>query len=441
VFEENDTAYLVMEHLDGRTLAELLAERGAPLTESEALDVALRCGRALVEVHEAGILHRDLNPSNVMVTGTGRVVLIDFGLAQSFDEKTGAMTRMVTPGYAPPEQYVGSARFGPPTDVYGLAATLYRLVSGRPPVSALDRQQGAVLVSPHRLNPAVSPVVGQAILDGMELRAAHRPQSMPVFLARLGLGGAVLPARSPLAWSRDRRREAEEPPVDRDATRASGTRLQPTELRGDFVEPRPAPPAAEPKPVRPGDRYRRPGFWKVGVPGLVALAALGAAAPIATNAFLALVALPVMATAGDAVVFVRLRREGGRLRWLHRASLPPYLPARYIRNLGAVFERGVAGILVAAGGFGLALLLEASGAPPGSRDAILRCCGIAAAFLLVLPILRDRTRFRAALVGDAATRRLLRSDGSLTRAGLVAWVLAGLVALLGFGLHPDVWPF
>jgi hypothetical protein len=117
------------------------------------------------------------------------------------------------------------------------------------------------------------------------------------------------------------------------------------------------------------------------------------------------------------------------------------LPARYLRNLGAVFERGVAGILVAAGGLGIALLLDAAGAPPGSRDAMLRLCGIAAALLLVIPVLRDRTRFRAALVGDAAVRRLLRADGQLTRAGLGAWVVAGLVALLGFGLHPDLWPF
>src|SRR5581483_8559125 len=132
VFEEAGTAYLVMELLEGHTLHEHVVTRGRPLDEPHALAIAQQCAAALAVVHRAGILHRDLNPSNVMLTDDGRVVLIDFGLAREFTaDQTTPMTRMVTPGYAPPEQYAANARCGTPTDVYGLAATLYWALTAR----------------------------------------------------------------------------------------------------------------------------------------------------------------------------------------------------------------------------------------------------------------------------------------------------------------------
>ena len=135
VFEEHGTAYLVLELLDGETLSQVLRTKGAPFSERAALDVAARVGGALTVIHRAGMLHRDVSPSNLVVTGSGRIVLIDFGLARAYDaEQTGSMTRIVTPGYAPPEQYLGSGRFGPASDVYGLAATLYRLLTAKVPL-------------------------------------------------------------------------------------------------------------------------------------------------------------------------------------------------------------------------------------------------------------------------------------------------------------------
>lgn len=188
VFEEHGTAYLVMELLQGRTLVQLLQERNRPFPEAEVLDVAGRVAAALRPVHAAGVLHRDVNPSNVMMTHHGRIVVIDFGLARDYDEaQTVGMTRMVTPGYAPLEQYRGEGRFGPSTDVYGLAATCYRLATGKVPTSAIERDAGATLASPRALNPAISKPVSDAILDGLELEPAHRPQDLDAFLARLGL--------------------------------------------------------------------------------------------------------------------------------------------------------------------------------------------------------------------------------------------------------------
>src|SRR4051794_29327116 len=111
VFEEHGTAYLVMELLEGRTLVELLRQRGRPFDESDVLDVAARVGSALAPLHAAAVLHRDINPSNIVLTDHGRIVVIDFGLARDFDaQRTMGMTRVVTPGYAPLEQYVGEGR-------------------------------------------------------------------------------------------------------------------------------------------------------------------------------------------------------------------------------------------------------------------------------------------------------------------------------------------
>ena len=188
VFEAHGTAYLVMERLSGRTLVDVLRTRNEPFTEAEVLDVAARVAAALRPVHAAGVLHRDVNPSNVMLTEHGRIVVIDFGLARDFDPgQTMGMTRMVTPGYAPLEQYRGEGRFGPTTDIYGLAATCYRLATGRVPVAAVERDAGGELPSPHRLNPAISKQVSDGILDGLELEPGHRPQDLDSFLARIGV--------------------------------------------------------------------------------------------------------------------------------------------------------------------------------------------------------------------------------------------------------------
>ncbi|HET8930651.1 MAG TPA: serine/threonine-protein kinase, partial [Acidimicrobiales bacterium] len=97
VFEANNTAYLVMELIDGSSVGELLRERGEPFGVDEVLDMVLRVGGALGAVHESGLLHRDVNPSNLMVDGSQRVVLIDFGLARRFgDDISGSVTRAVT---------------------------------------------------------------------------------------------------------------------------------------------------------------------------------------------------------------------------------------------------------------------------------------------------------------------------------------------------------
>jgi serine/threonine protein kinase len=198
-FEENNTAYMVMELLRGKTLGQLV-EEGGPLSEHDAIDYIRRVGEALVVVHEASLLHRDLKPDNIMRTGDGDVVLIDFGTARAFAAgKTGRMTTMVTPGYAPLEQYGQSVRFGPFTDVYALAATLYHVLTGQMPAPATDRASGVDLVPPRTLNPAVSAITSDAILWAMSMRVDQRPQTVREFLDALPAVDAE-PVPPPPSW-------------------------------------------------------------------------------------------------------------------------------------------------------------------------------------------------------------------------------------------------
>jgi len=186
VFEENNTAYLAMEYLAGETLARRILRQGR-LPVDEAEDLARKVASALGVVHAAGLLHRDVKPENIFLTNDGRVVLIDFGSARAFVQGvTASYTRVVTPGYAAPEQYASQARVGPPTDIYGLGATLYHALTGNPPPPATDRLLGEALPS---LPGWVPPNLRLAVERALALNAGERPQTVAEFLA-------VLDARS-----------------------------------------------------------------------------------------------------------------------------------------------------------------------------------------------------------------------------------------------------
>jgi len=185
LFEENNTAYMVMELLKGKTLLRIIEEHGA-LEEKEALAYITQVAEALDVVHGSKLLHRDIKPENIVITEERRAVLLDFGTAREFAAgKTRQMTTTLTQGYAPLEQYGQRARFGVPSDIYALGATLYHLLTGEIPVQATDRVSGVELPAPHRLNPKVSTNVSSAVLSAMEVRVDKRPQSVGDFLKAL----------------------------------------------------------------------------------------------------------------------------------------------------------------------------------------------------------------------------------------------------------------
>jgi serine/threonine protein kinase len=183
VFEENNTAYMVMEFLEGKSLTVLMQEHRGRLTEDEAVRYIEHVGNALQAVHEVGLLHRDLKPENVIACNDGRVMLIDFGTAKEYSANTTqGHTVVVTPGYAPLEQYAQRAQRGAYTDVYGLAATLYHLLTGEVPVAASDRAMGVELTPVRELNPQVSRKVARAVEAGLQIEISKRPQSVREFL-------------------------------------------------------------------------------------------------------------------------------------------------------------------------------------------------------------------------------------------------------------------
>ena len=193
-FEEHRTGYLVMELLQGQDLGKRL--ESGPLTLEETLDLIMELAHALESVHAVGLLHRDIKPDNIFLNGDGRTVLIDFGSARTYAAgQTSSHTRLVTPGYAPPEQYASSAKFGPYTDIYAFAATLYHALSGVQPPPSVERMMGAVL-------PELPSWVPARMRDALEraaaLRVDQRPQTVQEFLDSMGVlegqGRAPIPA-------------------------------------------------------------------------------------------------------------------------------------------------------------------------------------------------------------------------------------------------------
>ncbi len=189
--EENNTAYLVMEFLRGQTLSQLVEARGA-LPEKEAVEIIENVGAAVEELHRSKMLHRDIKPDNIIVCDDGRVVLIDFGLTKKVEEAVGSSTRQLSStaafgsdGFAPPEQYLKSGIVGTYTDVYALGATLYFLLTGKVPTSAIERAAGTAMVSPRSMNGVTTRATNSAVMKAIGLKAESRLQTVEDFTALL----------------------------------------------------------------------------------------------------------------------------------------------------------------------------------------------------------------------------------------------------------------
>ncbi|MBS1847421.1 MAG: protein kinase, partial [Actinobacteria bacterium] len=441
VFDANETSYLVMELIDGSSVGDLLRERGTAFDVARVLDIMVRAGSALEAVHAAGMLHRDVNPSNLMVEASQRVVLIDFGLARRYGSDVSAsMTRAVTPGYAPPEQYTGSNRSGPSSDVFGLAATAYKLVTGTTPTNALDRQAGAALPAPVALRDDVPPMISAAILDGMELDPEHRPATVRAFLDRLGLHG-IADVRAagpgvgvdPTSSAATMVAVAEPAPVLLpDAGRAVPEAWGPAvsspghalpEVWGS--QPTMADPLPEPMPHGPGRAVgarsghetpqpaglasrtdgspavigppsRRRGWvtWPAGVAVIAAMSA----APVVVSVLVALVALPWLATLGDIEVHRHRRRSGQRQTRWHHAPMSVVAPVRFARNVVIGLLRALPAVALGAIGYAVTQgIVSTSGNPIAveTRDLVIRITGVAMGLVLVVPIRHTGRGFRA----------------------------------------------
>jgi len=204
MFEENGTAYYVMEYLRGQSLAERMKAMGRPLPESEVMGICTQLLNALDAVHQQNIWHLDLKPGNVIMAGDGRVVLIDFGASKQFHDANGRSLSTstglcYTPGYAPTEQIANeNNRIGPWTDLYALGATMYNLLTGQTPPSVSAIQDGEGF----RFPPTVTPETQRLIRWLMEPNRNHRPQS--VYEVRQAMG--LVPAYEPEQESSNNRK-------------------------------------------------------------------------------------------------------------------------------------------------------------------------------------------------------------------------------------------
>ncbi|PSB06493.1 serine/threonine protein kinase, partial [filamentous cyanobacterium CCP2] len=184
-FVEEELPYIVMDFIPGQTLKTLVIPNN-PMPEYLAIHYIQQVANALKVVHRHGLLHRDVKPQNIILRqGTQEVVLIDFGIAREFTPGlTQTHTGVLSVGYAPIEQYLPRAKRTPATDVYGLAATLYTLLTAEVPVAATLRHR-QMLPPPRELRPEISPMVNQAVLHGMAVEPEQRPETIDEWLALL----------------------------------------------------------------------------------------------------------------------------------------------------------------------------------------------------------------------------------------------------------------
>ena len=177
-FEENNTAYIVMEYLDGVTLKNYVAARGK-LSAEMLLRMMRPLIQALGKVHEQGIIHRDISPDNIIVMPGDQLKLLDFGAAREVGGDK-SLSVMLKPGYAPEEQYRSRGKQGPWTDVYALCATMYYCLTGVRPEESVERAMNpdSGLATPSSLGASITSEQENVILHGMAVRNSERYQTM-----------------------------------------------------------------------------------------------------------------------------------------------------------------------------------------------------------------------------------------------------------------------
>lgn len=185
-FEENGTAYFVMEYVEGKSFQQLIAEKGGRLCWDEAIDVIAPVLNALAAVHSKGIIHRDVTPDNIRVTADGTVKLLDFGAARySLGDVSRSLDIVLKHGFAPKEQYSRWGKQGPYTDIYCVGASLYYALTGHKPPEAIDRMERDDLIPPSALGVRITREQENALIKALSVSPADRFQSARDFLESL----------------------------------------------------------------------------------------------------------------------------------------------------------------------------------------------------------------------------------------------------------------
>ena len=205
-FQENNTAYIVLEYLEGMTLKNYAKSLGGRIAAQSLLPALEPVMVALGEVHRQGLIHRDISPDNIMLLPGGQMKLLDFGAARDYTaggEKS--LSVMLKPGYAPEEQYRSKGRQGPWSDIYAFAGTIYKCLTGVTPPEAMERMRNDELRRPNELGAGLTAVQEEALLKAMSVFAEGRYQTMEEFRSALygqtggagAAGAAGMPAGRP----------------------------------------------------------------------------------------------------------------------------------------------------------------------------------------------------------------------------------------------------
>lgn len=180
-FEANNTAYIVMEYLEGITLKQYLGKYGV-IQFRNLIEMMRPLLEALIEIHSQGLIHRDISPDNIMVQHNGKVKLMDFGAARDYIESGNkSLSVILKPGYAPPEQYQTHGVQGPWTDIYALCATIYKCLTGITPPDAIARVMDDKFKGPDQLDGKLSPDIKKILWKGMNIFPEERYQDIVEF--------------------------------------------------------------------------------------------------------------------------------------------------------------------------------------------------------------------------------------------------------------------
>lgn len=184
-FKENNTAYFVMEYIDGMSLKDYLADQGGKIPYVQALAILEPIMEALVQVHALNLLHRDISPDNIYITSRGESRLLDFGAARFALGDGKSVSVILKHGYAPEEQYSSHGNQGPWTDVYAMGATFYRCITGMLPPDSVERIRVDALKAPSELGIIIPRHIEQAILKALAVKTEDRFPNMGALLRAL----------------------------------------------------------------------------------------------------------------------------------------------------------------------------------------------------------------------------------------------------------------
>ncbi|MGP1462896.1 protein kinase domain-containing protein [Tannerella sp.] len=229
VFEENNTAYIAMEHISGCSLKSMLSEQTV-LPESKVLKYVAQIGKALEFVHQKNILHLDIKPNNILIDKNDNARLIDFGVSKRYDlEEQEACTTTLTlsKGFASIEQYddEGTVNFSPCPDVYSLGATMYNLLTGVIPVESILRATKP-LVHPSELNKRISPKTEAVVLKAMQVNPKDRYQSIKEMIDALDIPPSIV-SKENISIPRKKEHEAEQSVDENESTQLIATSCKP----------------------------------------------------------------------------------------------------------------------------------------------------------------------------------------------------------------------